>query len=134
MSCRRGADFSVGVDERANLTEATLADAAHNEEVLDPAEGAVALAVLDDARGEHGADARQPLKLCLRSAVDGDGRRALIRRLSRRDFIAGGRGAAGQFDARRGEGREGQREEKRAEDGLQNIRLRCRRRPPVNGL
>ena len=97
---------SLGRDERAKLAEAAVAHAAHDEEVFDSAEGAVALAVFDDARGEHGADAGQAFNLCLRSAVDGDGRRGVIRRLGLRDFIARGRDAAGQFDARRGYGDE----------------------------
>ncbi len=102
MSGGRG-DFSVGRDERAKLSEAAFAHAAHDEEVFDSAEGAVPLAVLDDARGEHGADARQPLKLFARSAVDGDGRGRMIRRLN---LLACERDAAGQFDARRVGGEE----------------------------
>src|SRR5688500_1660389 len=94
-------EFSVGLDERAQLSEATLADAADDEQVLDSAEGAVALAVLDDARGKRRADARQPLKLFARGAVDGDGRGEMLRRLSRRSRVGPERRAAGQFDARR---------------------------------
>ena len=56
---RKREAFSLGRDERANLAEAAVAHAAHDEEVFDSAERAVALAVLDDARGEHGADAGQ---------------------------------------------------------------------------
>jgi hypothetical protein len=42
---------SVGVDEGAQLSEASLAYAAHEHDVLRPSEWAVALALLDYARG-----------------------------------------------------------------------------------
>ena len=61
-------------DEVAQFVEAAFADAADEEEVFGAAEGAVALAVFDDARGERGAEAGQPLKLFARGAVDGEGR------------------------------------------------------------
>ena len=63
------------------MQEAALADAAHEQKVLDAPEATEALAVLDDARGERRADAGQPLQLLARGFVDGDGRRVL-RRLS----------------------------------------------------
>ena len=100
-------NLSLGRDERAKLAEAAFAHAAHDEKMFDFAEGAVAFAVFDDARGERGADAGQAFELCARGAVDVDRRRGVIRRLSGRDFIARGRDAAGQFDARRGAGDEG---------------------------
>lgn len=97
----RGEEFSLSRDERANLSEAALADAGDDEEVFCFAEGAVALAVLDDARGNRRADARQALKLFARGAVDGNGRGRMRRRST---LLACERGAAGQFDARRREG------------------------------
>ena len=67
-------------DEGAEFVEAAFADAADEEEVFGAAEGAVALAVFDDARGERGADAGQPLKLFARGAVDREGRVCLLGR------------------------------------------------------
>ncbi len=71
--------LSLRCDVGAELPEAALADAAHQQEVLRAAEAAVALAVLDDARGERGPDARQPLKLFARGVVDVDGWRVFVR-------------------------------------------------------
>ena len=65
-------------DEGSQLAEAAFADAADEEEVFDAAEGAVAFAVLDDARGERGADAGQSLKLLARGEIDRDGRRRFV--------------------------------------------------------
>ena len=45
------------------MEEAALADAAHEQQVLGASEAPEALAVLDDARGECGADAGQPFQL-----------------------------------------------------------------------
>jgi hypothetical protein len=54
------------------LQEASLADAAHEQEVLCASEAPEALTVLDDARGERGADAWKPLQLFARGFVEGD--------------------------------------------------------------
>lgn len=59
------------------MQEAALADAAHEQKVLRAPEAPVALAVLDDARGERGADAGQPFQLFARGFVDGDERKVL---------------------------------------------------------
>lgn len=60
----------VSRDEWPQLSEAAFADAADEEEVFGAAEGAVAFAVFDDARGERGADSGQSFKLFARGAVD----------------------------------------------------------------
>ena len=52
---------SVNGDVSAQLLEASLADAAHRDQMLDAAKRAVPLAMCDDARGETCADARQLL-------------------------------------------------------------------------
>src|SRR5918911_233225 len=61
---------SLRSDEGAHLSKAPVANTTHHDEVLDAAEASVALAMLDDARGEAGADARQLLKLGGRRGVD----------------------------------------------------------------
>ena len=52
------------------MQEAALADAAHEQKVLGAPEAPVALAVLDDARGEPGADAGKTFQLIARGFVD----------------------------------------------------------------
>ena len=64
------------------MQKAALADAAHEQKVLCAPEAPVALAVLDDARGERGADAGQTFQLRARGFVDGDERRLLLSSLS----------------------------------------------------
>lgn len=63
------------------MEEAALADAAHEQEVFGASESSKALAVLDDARGESGADAGKSFQLLARGFVDGEGRRVLPRLL-----------------------------------------------------
>src|SRR5947209_17982426 len=60
---------SLHCDEVAQLTEVSLADAANHQQVLGPAERAIAFALLDDARGERRPDTRQLLKLLARRAT-----------------------------------------------------------------
>ena len=52
------------------MQEAALADAAHEQKVLGAPEAPVALTVLDDARGEAGADAGKTFQLIARGFVD----------------------------------------------------------------
>jgi hypothetical protein len=93
---------SVGVDEGAKLSEASLAYAAHEHDVLRPSEWAVALALLDYARGERGADTWKFLQLFARSSVNRDGCGEFGASGNLRDRASG---AAWQFDASRGGGR-----------------------------
>src|SRR5205085_4157600 len=93
--------LSLQSDVGAKLSEEAFADAAHHHQVFGAAETSVALALLDDARGQRRPDARQLLQLLARRAVDGDARRAVRRKGNVSTPRAGGRGAAGQFDASR---------------------------------
>lgn len=63
------------------MEKAAFADAAHEQKVLGASKAPEALAVLDDARGERGADAGQLFQLLGRSFVDGD--RQVLPRLLR---------------------------------------------------
>lgn len=67
---RRRVRGSLRVDVWAELSEAPLAYAAHEHEVFGAPERAEALALLDDASGERGADAGKLLQLFARGAVD----------------------------------------------------------------
>src|ERR1041384_1300310 len=75
--------------EWSYLGEAPFADAGDEEQVLDAAEGAVAFALCDDARGEGGADAGQAFEFRARRRVDVEARRCVrlalrVRLFSRR--------------------------------------------------
>lgn len=96
---RRRVRGSFRIDEGAKLSEAPLAYAAHEHEVFGAPEGAEALALLDDARGQRGADAGKLLQLFARGAVDVDARGIFNTRESPRGV---GPRAAWQFDASRG--------------------------------
>jgi hypothetical protein len=97
---------SVDGDVGAQFREASLADAAHDDEMFDAAKRAVTLAVFDDTRGQPLADARQTLQFRARGGVQIDERRRLLRVRGGRESVscetAYNSGAAGQLNARRG--------------------------------
>jgi hypothetical protein len=65
-----GHGVSLRGDEWSKLSEASLAYAAHHQEVFGAAERAVTLAMLDDARRERRPDAGQLLKLFARRMIN----------------------------------------------------------------
>jgi hypothetical protein len=110
----KGGRGSLRVDEGAKLSEPPLAYAAHEHEMFRATEWAEALAVLDDARGERGADAGQFFQLLSRSSVEGDLRGAFSGRgILSRDHLR----AAWQFDA----GNEGGRRRAAQDDTAERL-------------
>ena len=78
---------SVNGDEGAHGCEASLADAAHDDEMFDASKRPVTLTVFDDARGQPFADAGQTLQFFPRGGVEVDERlRERVRRACVREL------------------------------------------------
>lgn len=100
LFCRPSFREEMGAD----LTKASVAEAAHHHQMFDAPESAVALSVLDDARRQRGADARHFFQFPGGRRVDIQTRRergggARLRTQRHHLFFPRGSGLWGRFRA-----------------------------------